>query len=44
MYNPPSANAKKALGELLRATGELQTAHPDSFLVIAGDFNHTTLI
>ncbi|XP_059825173.1 uncharacterized protein LOC132393795 [Hypanus sabinus] len=37
------ANANEAVGGLHEAISELLTTHPDSFVVIAGDFNHTSL-
>ncbi|XP_062919386.1 uncharacterized protein LOC134354363 [Mobula hypostoma] len=47
VYIARSANAKangnEALGGLHEAISELLTTHPDSFVVIAGDFNHTSL-
>ncbi len=38
-----NANANEALGGLHDAISELLTAHPDSSVVVAGDFNHTSL-
>jgi len=46
VYIPPSPNNKdreEALGELYRAISEQQTAQADSFLIVAGDFNHANL-
>ena len=46
VYIAPSAHAKananKAVGGLHDAS-ELLTTHPDSFVVVAGDLNHTSL-
>ena len=42
-YIPPTNNngdRNAALHELYKAISEQQTAHPDSFIVLAGDFNH----
>lgn len=47
VYVAPSANvnskANEALGALHDAISEFQTKYPDSFIVVAGDFNHTSL-
>ena len=47
VYIAPSAHAKananETLGGLRDAISELLTKHPDSFVVVAGDFNHTSL-
>ncbi len=43
VYIPPCANAKDALRELYSAISEQQTNNPDSFFIIAGDFNHANL-
>lgn len=43
VYIPPSANASEVLCELYGATSEQQTAHPDGFFIVAGDFNHANL-
>lgn len=47
VYIAPSANANananEALGELHDAISELVSEHLDSFVVVAGDFNHTSL-
>lgn len=47
VYIAPSKNAKananEALGGLHDAIFELLTKHPDSFVVVTGDFNHTSL-
>nr|XP_020470469.1 olfactomedin-4-like [Monopterus albus] len=45
-YIPPTANTSdrsEALNELYQAISEQQTAHPDGFLIAAGDFNHVDL-
>ncbi|KAI3352328.1 hypothetical protein L3Q82_005294 [Scortum barcoo] len=43
VYIPPSSsgNRSEALSELYQHISEQQTAHPDAFLILAGDFNHT---
>ena len=47
VYIAPSAHAKangnEALGGLHEAIGELLNKHPDSFVVMAGDFHHSSL-
>ncbi|XP_049599783.1 uncharacterized protein [Syngnathus scovelli] len=46
VYIPPSnieGDRIAALGELYQAVSEQQTAHPDSFTIFAGDFNHANL-
>ncbi|KAI2650776.1 hypothetical protein H4Q32_000841 [Labeo rohita] len=43
VYIPPCANAKDALRELYNAISEQQTNNPDSFFIIASDFNHANL-
>lgn len=46
VYIPPSCNNNdrdKALSELYSAISNQQTAHPEGFLSVAGDFNHTNL-
>ncbi|XP_076862714.1 nuclear respiratory factor 1 isoform X2 [Brachyhypopomus gauderio] len=43
VYLPPSTNnniRSEALNELYQHISEQQTAHPDAFLILAGDFNH----
>ena len=42
IYIPPSStnNRSEALNELHQHISEQQTAHPDAFLILAGDFNH----
>ncbi|MCI4379001.1 hypothetical protein PGIGA_G00222700 [Pangasianodon gigas] len=36
-------NRSEALNELYQHINEQQTAHPDAFLILAGDFNHADL-
>ena len=47
VYIAPSAHAKananEPLGRLRDTISELLTKHLDRFLVVAGDFNHTSL-
>ncbi len=45
VYIPPNSNNNRseALNELYQHISEQQTAHPDAFLVLAGDFNHADL-
>ncbi len=43
VYIPPCANAKDALREPYCTISEKQTNNPDSFFIIAGDFNHANL-
>ncbi len=46
VYIPPSSNnnnRSEALNDLYQHISEQQTAHPDAFLILAGDFNHTDL-
>ena len=43
VYIPPTSNTSDryaALCELYQAISEQQTAHPDGFTILAGDFNH----
>ncbi|XP_043085178.1 uncharacterized protein LOC122331733 [Puntigrus tetrazona] len=42
VYIPPgsSNNRSEALNELYQHISEQNTAHPDAFLILAGDFNH----
>ncbi|KAK0137023.1 hypothetical protein N1851_026795 [Merluccius polli] len=45
-YIPPtssSSDRNAALNELYQAISEQQTAHPDGFAIVAGDFNHANL-
>ncbi len=46
VYIPPSSNnnnRSEALNDLYQHISEQQTAHPDAFLILAGDFNHADL-
>ncbi|XP_073700550.1 protein NLRC3-like [Garra rufa] len=45
VYIPPTSNnyRSEALYELYQHISEQQTAHPDAFLIVAGDFNHADL-
>ncbi len=46
VYIPPSSNnnnRSEALNDLYKHISEQQTAHPDAFLILAGDFNHADL-
>ncbi|KAI2645993.1 Lariat debranching enzyme [Labeo rohita] len=46
VYIPPSSNGNnrsEALNELYQHISEQQTAYPDAFLIVAGDFNHADL-
>ncbi len=47
VYIPPSSNnnnnKSEALNELYQHISEQQTAHPNAFLILAGDFNHADL-
>ncbi len=46
VYIPPSSNnnnRSEALNDLYQHISEQQTAHPDTFLILAGDFNHADL-
>ncbi len=48
VYIPPSSNnnnnnRSEALNELYQHISEQQTAHPNAFLILAGDFNHADL-
>ncbi|KAL0153373.1 hypothetical protein M9458_051292 [Cirrhinus mrigala] len=46
VYISPSSNGNnrsEALNELYQHISEQQTAHPDAFLIVAGDFNHADL-
>ncbi len=46
VYIPPSSNnnnRSEALNDLYQHTSEQQTAQPDAFLILAGDFNHADL-
>lgn len=37
------SNRNAALNELYQAINEQQTAHPDGFIILAGDFNHADI-
>ncbi len=45
VYIPPNSNNNRseALNELYQHISGQQTAHPDAFLILAGDFNHADL-
>ena len=43
VYIPPSANADSACELLHSVVSQLQTAHPQAFFLITGDFNHASL-
>ncbi len=45
VYIPPNSNNNRseALNELYQHISEQQRAHPDAFLILAGDFNHADL-
>lgn len=43
VYIPPSADAKAACEDIHTTVSQLQTVHPQSLLIISGDFNHATL-
>ena len=46
VYIPPTSSysdRNAALCELYQAISEQQTAHPDGFTIVAGDFNHADL-
>ncbi|KAI4889320.1 hypothetical protein NFI96_006060 [Prochilodus magdalenae] len=43
VYVPPQANAKLALSRLHDAINNQLSAHPDSVVIVAGDFNHADL-
>ncbi len=46
VYIPPSSNnnnRSEALNDLYQHISEQQTAHPDAFLILAGDFNRANL-
>ncbi|TWW76503.1 hypothetical protein D4764_13G0011650 [Takifugu flavidus] len=42
VYITPSANADAAYDVLLSVVSRLQTQHPDTLLLISGDFDHTS--
>ena len=43
VYIPPQANATTAIGALADQITTVENSNPDSFVLILGDFNHTTL-
>ncbi|KAI3356715.1 hypothetical protein L3Q82_003313 [Scortum barcoo] len=43
-YIPPSANADAACELLHSVVAQLQTEHPQAFLLITGDFNHASCL
>ena len=43
VYIPPSADAAAACETLHTVVSQLQTSHPQSLLLISGDFNHASL-
>lgn len=43
VHVPPNADVKQAMGELYNTLSQLQTAHPDAFHIVAGDFNKANL-
>lgn len=40
VYAPPQANAKLAVEKLYDSANKQLTAHPNSLIIVAGDFNH----
>lgn len=42
VYVSSSANTSGVLNELHKIISDLQTAHPDGFFIISGDFNNVT--
>ena len=42
-YVPPSADAAVACGIIHSTVAQIQTQHPNAFIVITGDFNHISL-
>ncbi len=42
-YVSPSADVKKAMGELYNTVSQSQTSYPDAIYIIAGDFNKPNL-
>ena len=43
VYVPPSADAAVACDVIHSTVAQMQTQHPDAFIVITGDFNHVSL-
>ena len=43
VYIPPRADAATACEKIHSVTARLQTKHPETFMIISGDFNHVTL-
>lgn len=43
VYIPPSADAMAACEDIHTTVSQLQMAHPQSLIIISGDFNHATL-
>ena len=43
VYIPPSANAATACELIHTTVSQLQTSHPQSLILISGDFNHASL-
>ena len=43
VYIPPPANATAACEDIHSTISQLQTAHPQSLIIISGDFNHASL-
>lgn len=43
VYVPPQANAKLAMEVLQCSINKQLTVHPDSVIIVAGDFNHANL-
>ena len=43
VYVPPQANVKEAMSQLYNEINRQQTAFPDAFFAVAGDFNKASL-
>lgn len=43
VYVPPSANAALVCDVIHNHIADLQTLHPQAFILITGDFNHVSL-